>query len=118
MSFSKSFISTRIYDLDGFVELSGLDDPAETTITRRVSTTPTLDGGSFVSDVGYSASDRTFNFSMKGNNQDYVDNLIRIAKFHSRLVLCTTEGAFEVIIKAVFYFGGLLRLSLITVGNA
>lgn len=111
-------IGTKLFDYDGHVELLGLNDPAEISLSRRVTATPTLDGGSFVSDSGYAPSDRVFNYSMTGNDKTYIDNIIRIAKLHSRLVLCINEGAFEVIIKAIFYVNGTVRISFITVGNA
>jgi hypothetical protein len=112
-------IGTRIYDIDGDVEFLGVTNPADLTVTRRVTNTPTLNGGSFVMDTGYSDTDRLFDYVMSGEliTKEYVDNIVRIAKSHSRLFLCIAEGVFEVIIKSVFYANGNLRVSMITVGG-
>lgn len=111
-------IGTKLYDLDGHVELLGVQDPASLELSRRVTSTATLDGGAFVSDTGYSAADRVFNYALKDNDKAYLDNIVRIAKLHSRLILCIAEGAFEVVIKAVFYSNGVIRISFVTVGTA
>lgn len=110
--------STKLFDLDGLVELVGAVNPTDASLSRRVSSTPTLDGSAFVSDVGYAVADREFNYSLKGNSKEFVDNVIRIAQLHSRLILCTSEGAFEVVIKSVFYLSGVLRVAFVTVGAA
>jgi len=110
--------STELFDLDGFVIFNTAVSIDSDTITRRVNSTPTLDGASFITDAGYSATDRAFGYSIVGQSKSVVDNVVRIAKYHSRLVLCNEEGAFTVIIKSVFYRDGKLKINFISAGVA
>lgn len=111
-------LSTKLYDLNGFDvftrhELSELD----TKIDRRVTTTKTLDGGSYVSDGGYSDSDKTFVFKLRGLSKKRFNNLVQIAKLHSRIFLATEEGAFECVIKQIYKTpDGLVNFNIIVVG--
>ena len=112
-------ISTQLFDLEGsevFVgsSISGLDSK----VTRRVLSTATLDGGSYVSDQGYSDSDRRLNFEVLYLPQERVDNMIRIAKVHSIVFVCTEEGAFLGTISQIYYRGGRLYLNFIIRGAA
>lgn len=96
-------ISTKLFDLNGFDVFSRKEVvELATKVERRVSTTPTLDGGSYVSDGGYSDSDKFFTFKVKNLSKIRFDNLIQIAKLHSRINLCTDEGAFECVIKQIY----------------
>jgi len=113
-------ISTKLYDLAGFDTFKSSDIVEfDSKIERRVSTTPTLDGGSYVSDGGYSDSDKIFNFKVKNLSKARYDNLIYIAKYHSRIYLCTEEGAFECVIKSISKLSnGDASLNIIVVGAA
>ena len=113
-------LSTQLFDLDGFdVFKSNEVTELNTKVERRVSTTPTLDGGSYVSDQGYSDSDKTFNFKVRYLSKSRFDNLVQIAKLHSRVYLCTSEGAFECVIKQIYKDNkGDTNFNIIVVGGA
>lgn len=112
-------LSTKLFDLDGFLLFrNNLLNQGALDISRRVSSSATLDGGSFVSDNGYSDSDRTFTINVVGLTESEIGNIARLVKLHSRFFLCHREGAFEVIVKSANYARGVLRLSLLTVGAA
>jgi len=112
-------ISTRIFDVFGYDtfqphEINSLMDKTH----RRVSSVATLDGSSYVSDQGYSATDKQFVLSLVELSQDRVDNLIRIAKNHSRIVVSTSTGVYEGIMKEIYYLHGKLNIQIVIVGEA
>lgn len=112
-------ISAKIFDLSGaLIFLSGVADASYLDISRRVSNTPTLDGGGFVSDAGYSDSDRIFKYQISDLSEAEVLNITRIVKLHSRLWLTNSEGAFEVLVDNANYSSGVYSINLITAGAA
>lgn len=112
-------ISTKIFDLDGndiFVDKDIASFSNDTT--RRVTSTPTLDGSSFVSDGGYTDTDKIISFKLLNLSKERVDNLIRIAKYHSRIYVCSNEGAFEGVFKKIGYLSGVVSILITVVEGA
>lgn len=89
-------IATVDYNLTGFARFHVADTSDLTTQTRRVSRTPTLDGGCLITDQGYSAADRTMKIRSAGPLSGEV--LARLQSMHqsySLVDLCTPEGVFR-----------------------
>ena len=112
-------LSTKLFDQDGD-EIFGITSVIDMSnkVERRVTSTPTLDGDSYVSDQGYSPSDKVLSFKILHLSKTRVDNLIRIAKYHSRVWISLNEGAFEGVIKQIYYSRGMLSLLIIIVKEA
>lgn len=112
-------LSTLTYDLDGALLLQADKvGSTENMVSRRVVSNATLDGGSFVSDLGYSPSDRLFDLSIPDLTSDEVENIKRLFRLHSRFTLITREGAFLVNAKHVNYLDGNVLLSFLSIGEA
>lgn len=88
-------ISSVIFDPAGHLlaeidpEQSGLD-----YLSRRVSRTATLDGGAYVVDNGYTASDATFTIVFKNLAPHDRATIERMVTLHSELIVVTNRGAF------------------------
>lgn len=87
-------ISAPLFDLDGHVWLSGVEPDGLAAFSRRNNRIPTLDGGAAITDFGYSDADRTLDIRWPANNKSDVDNVRRMAKTYSRLIIATDEGCF------------------------
>lgn len=112
-------ISTKIFDFEGADIFFDVDiQDLNNKIQRRVASTPTLDGGSYVSDQGYSDSDKLLSFKISNLTRARAENLIRIAKYHSRIIVTMNEGAFEGIIHQIYYLQGELVVNITVVGVA
>jgi len=112
-------ISTKLFDLDGVDVFFDKDiKDLSNKVDRRVSTTATLDGGSYVSDQGYSDSDKQLNFKILNISKVRYENLVRIAKLHSRVYVCMSEGAFECVIKQIYISNAEVSINIIVVGVA
>ena len=112
-------ISTKLFDLNGSHTFqSGTTSEIDSKITRRVSTTKTLDGGSYVSDGGYSDSDKVINFKVFDLDEDTINKLNNIAKNHSRIYVCLRSGAYEGTIKQIYTIDGATNFNIIVVGGA
>lgn len=63
------------------------------SLSRRVTRTATLDGGSVTNDLGFTHSDRTFNVSaaLSPDQQDLVSRLLRT---YPTLMISVQEGLF------------------------
>lgn len=90
-------LASEVFDLNGSLYIHDHDiDQGKTKlwdISRRSTRTPTLDGGASLYDTGYSASDRNITIYLKPSFQN-VEELIRLFKTYSRLILSTEDGVF------------------------
>ena len=112
-------ISTQLFDILGVAifpdrTIFELNNP----MSRRVNTVPTLDGGAYFSDQGFSETDDGVSFNVSGLGIDAVNNILRIAKLHSRVWLCMSDGAVEAAFRKADYISGRLSLSFIIIGSA
>lgn len=87
-------ISAPQFDIDGSELLHGVDETALGSLTRRVSRTPTLDGGAAINDFGYSDADRTLDIRWPARSRAQADNIARMVKAYSRLIVSMPEGVF------------------------
>ena len=95
-------ISTQLYDPQGFDIFNrySMENLGE-SVERRVSVTKTLDGGSYVADSGFSESDVIKSVVITGLSKARSDNLLRIARAYSRVILTTDTAAFLCVIKLI-----------------
>jgi len=112
------FITTILFDLDGEINLTNSKEGTNSDIRRRVSSTATLDGLSYVLDNGYSPSDSKLSFTFDNIEESIADNILRIVKYHSKGILSSQHGAFFITFSSATYSSGALRLSIIIDGEA
>jgi hypothetical protein len=90
-------ISTLYFDPLGALVFDEVpqDAVAALSVSRRVTRTPTLDGGASIVDGGYSAADRTITLKLVPETPlEDVLNLQRIVKTYSLVLVLTSDGAF------------------------
>ena len=95
-------ICSQLFDYAGnfLVRVQELDSDIS-HISRRVSRSATLDGGSIIVDNGYSASDATFTIVIRD-----IDNSTRLAimamiKRHSILIISIKENIFSGVVETL-----------------
>lgn len=87
-------ITAPLFDLDGHVRLTDVSPDGLLGFERRNNRIPTLDGKAAIPDFGYSDSDRTFDIRWPARDKSVVENVRRLAKSYSRLIVATEEGCF------------------------
>lgn len=87
-------INAPVFDIDGHETISSPDIPKLSGFQRRNSRVPTLDGGAAINDFGYSDADRTLDIEWRPTSQAQADNISRMAKAYSRLIVSFREGCF------------------------
>lgn len=113
-------ISTKLFDLEGFVifPTSSLQAEDDVVMSRRVSATKTLDGGSFVSDFGYSVTDDVIAVTIpKILEADFL-KLKNIIELHSAIVVTSDRGAFACVPTTLTLANGTAVLGLVVSGVA
>lgn len=95
-------ICAQLFDYAGdfLISIEELDSDLS-HISRRVSRTATLDGGSIIVDNGYSASDATFTIVIRD-----IDNPTRIALMamiqrHSAIIVSVKENIFSGVVETL-----------------
>ncbi|MFA5922311.1 MAG: hypothetical protein WC856_13630 [Methylococcaceae bacterium] len=71
-------------------------------ISRRVSRSATLDGGSIIVDNGYSASDATFTIVIRDIDNTTRLALIAMIKRHSAIIVSVKENVFSGVVEAIY----------------
>lgn len=106
-------ITTITYDLRGLLALQ--EDPGSDlkSNARRVSRTPTLDGGCSITDQGFSHSDRTLEIRKTGISQDDADRLWYLFRTYSLVRVSIADGCFQAAISDVKITGGNLRAKIL-----
>lgn len=66
-----------------------------TSIRRRATRTPTLDGSSALIDSGYSDTDRTIVLDLSFESEENINILAYIYKAYSSLILMLPDGAYR-----------------------
>lgn len=87
-------ITAPVFDIDGLIIVEQPDVDGLSTITRRSSRIATLDGRAAFNDFGYSDADRILTIAWRPKSQAETDNIIRMIKTYSRLILASREGCF------------------------
>lgn len=113
-------ISTRLYDPEGFVllQVADISNNDDVSLSRRVSSVKTLDGGSYTSDFGYAQTDDDIVVTLPNVSLDISDKLSNMLKLHSKLVVSTSRGAFECISKTLVQRSGDLTMTFAVIGTA
>lgn len=91
----RATIASQTFDLSGYVELDITQDSDNGDIIRRVSRASTLDGGSSITDRGYSDSDRTINYTWRSVSQAHNESIARLVELYPLLNVSTDEGVFS-----------------------
>ncbi|MEJ1390066.1 MAG: hypothetical protein RPU34_04100 [Candidatus Sedimenticola sp. (ex Thyasira tokunagai)] len=96
-------IAAPYYDLDGALLLDERDVDLSTTrledVTRRVTRTATLDGGSFTTDLGYSDSDRDIIITLKSPSESRIATVHNLLKNYSMVFLSLSDGCFNAVLS-------------------
>lgn len=87
-------ISAPVFDINGTEKLEGVDESRIGGFSRRISRTPTLDGGAAINDFGYSDADRTLDIRWPVRSRAQADNIARLVKTYNRLIVSMPEGVF------------------------
>lgn len=106
-------ITTATFDLQGHLLLYPDASSELKRNRRRVSRTPTLDGGCSISDQGYSDADRTFQVRKNGMSRSDADRIWYIFRTYSLVYISTDEGVFRGAIQDVDLTEGNLRAKIL-----
>jgi len=87
-------ISSELFDLSGQVTINTLANNTNGETNRRVNRVATLDGGSAISDRGYSESDRDLVYSWRPESKAQNDLVDRMVKLHARVHVATVDGVY------------------------
>ena len=94
---------TPEYSPTGYVNLLPL--PAVKGVySRRTSKSATLDGGAYITDLGYSASDRDFELTFDNDTRDNAAQLlvlVDLAKNYNTLRMSSDEGLFAGVVDSI-----------------
>jgi hypothetical protein len=90
-------LSTKTYDLDGFLEIT-LEGSREALLerTRRAVVTPTLDGGVAVQDGGFTHGDRTIDVRMQPTRTE-LTTLTYLIETYSQLNCSLRDGFYTAV---------------------
>lgn len=87
-------IASTTADVLGHVLVNATPGVTETEIGRRLSRIATLDGGATVVDAGFSDADRVIELSWVPPSVEYEDNMLRMMRTYSSLVVSAPSGVF------------------------
>ncbi len=87
-------ITAPVFDLDGREEIKLPAMPGLIGFERRNSRVATLDGRAAINDFGYSDADRVLDIRWRPSGQAQADNISRMVKSYSRLIVSFREGCF------------------------
>jgi len=116
---NKACISTQIYDLNGWVYLTGvkLNNSNTRSRQRRVNRNKTLDGGVYLDDLGYAHGDRTVTLAVDVD-ETTENKLTNIIENHALVWLSLTEGAFTAAIQSMSIRANSLSMSILLKASA
>lgn len=87
-------VSAPSFDIDGSETILAINRQGLFDITRRVSRVATLDGSAAINDFGYSPADRRLEITWVPNEKSLSDNIRRMARQYSRLIVSFSDGCF------------------------
>lgn len=90
-------LTTRVYDLDGHIEIETLQNTDIGNYTRRVSRTSTLDGSVAVHDGGFAEGDRTIVLRWLPVTLEQEEAILRLTKLYGQLTYSDDTGAYLVV---------------------
>ncbi|MCK7542974.1 hypothetical protein MLC59_02160 [Marinobacter bryozoorum] len=87
-------ISAPVFDINGTVIAHSPDMEGLQNLTRRVSRAATLDGQAAINDFGFTDADRDLSVEWTPATLEEMENVRRMFKTYSRLVVSFSEGCF------------------------
>jgi hypothetical protein len=91
-----------------------LDDESSLgNTTRRVTRIATLDGGAALNDFGHSYADRTVTLRWEPTSPQQLQNLERMVRLYSKLLLAKDDGLFLVAPRALITENQIYELELL-----
>tara|TARA_R110001583_G_scaffold6788_1_gene34199 strand:+ start:193 stop:543 length:351 start_codon:yes stop_codon:yes gene_type:complete len=87
-------ITSPIFDVEGSETIASPEPEGLSGFQRRNSRVATLDARAVFNDFGYSDADRTLEIRWKPSSQRQIDNIVRMIKAYSRLIVSFREGCF------------------------
>jgi len=107
-------LSTVTYNIAGFFIMHPEAQSTSHLFEKRISRTPTLDGGASIIDLGYSEQDRRFTFVLKKDiTEILVEDLSNVMKYEDKLRLSTVEGFFTVHPESFKFVRGVITFTLL-----
>lgn len=91
-------LSVDTFDTNGFLILKAALGTKITRLTRRVSKTATLDGGSAVLDLGHSPSDQDYEILVDEITVVDLEKLKDLVRLYPSINMSTREGYFKGVI--------------------
>ena len=110
---TKIVLSSRVFDIDGFLPLQVLADSQMFDKVRRVSRSATLDGGAFITDFGYTDSDRNFTFRINRPSRDAQVAIERFMRTYSEIGVATYDGFYVGTISGTSINAGIMELVIL-----
>lgn len=110
---TKIVLSSRVFDLDGFLSLDVSADSTQFDKVRRVTRTATLDGGAFITDFGYTDSDRTMTFRLNKLDRDTQRAVERFLRTYSEVGISCYDGFYIGALSDTTVSGGVLTLTFL-----
>lgn len=109
-------LSSQLYALDGAVILRDLSAESDLhSSARRVTRTPTLDGGAHFFDTGYTAADRTITVGVDASSisSDQRASLQALMRRYAFITCVTAEGVFVASPESYAETNGRITLTLL-----
>ena len=106
-------LSAPLYDLEGQVLLYPSPDSELQGGSRRVSRTPTLDGGATIVDQGMSHADRTFRIVAPNISENKYNTVWYLLRTYSLVNIATRDGLYSGVIQRARRRGSDLEMTIL-----
>ena len=110
---TKIVLSSRVFDLDGYVPLRVQANSQQFDKVRRVTRTATLDGGAFITDFGYTDSDRTMTFQIPALDRDGQIAVERMMRTYAEIGVSTYDGFYVGVMAGTQVRNGVLQVTVL-----
>jgi hypothetical protein len=110
---TKIVLSSRVFDLEGFVPLRVQANSQQFDKVRRVTRTATLDGGAFITDFGYTDSDRTFTFQINKLDRVGIAAVERLMRTYAEIGVATFDGFYVGAMSGTQVRNGVLQVTVL-----
>jgi hypothetical protein len=110
---TKIVLSSRVFDPLGYLPLKVRANSVVFDKTRRISRSATLDGGAYITDFGYTDSDRTLTFianKLTPTQQESVEYFLRT---YAEIGVATYDGFFTGALSGSSIRNGEMRLTFL-----
>ena len=87
-------LNSRLFDLDGSIDIDARIDSTDGATVRRVTRVATTDGGVAINDRGYSEGDRTLDYTWRTVSKDHNDSVDYLVKTYPELSVSTSHGVY------------------------